>query len=110
MRVNVERNMKKDEKFIAVWSNLRALGLFRYTLLVGVMGWGSSCALLMIVLISSIGLHEHPLTHLILTVAILFPLAGIIFGSFMYSFNENRFQDLGGKTPQDVKNPKTNTK
>ena len=90
--------MNRDEKFIVSWSKQRPIGLARFIQIYGVMGWGSNCALIMIMIFSF--LRDDPLAWFILLIAILFLLGGIFFGFFLFTVNESRYRKLTKGLPE----------
>lgn len=92
--------MNTEEKFVVLWAKQRAIGLIRWTLVNGMMAFGSSCALLAIILFTAFALRQGPVFRGIIALAIAFPLAGIGFGVVIFLWNEARYRSLRAPDPK----------
>ena len=87
-------------RLIARWEKTRALGRTDFILRRGVFGWGIPAALLTIVykVIQEQGFTAPQLTVGLRTViavaVIIFPLAGALFGRWLWSTGEERYRAL----------------
>jgi hypothetical protein len=58
------------------------------------MGWGSTCALLMILLFSIFTTKDDSFRDFIVLMSILFSLGGLLWGWLAFSLNEVRYRQL----------------
>ena len=87
--------LKMEDRFLKTWEHTRELGIVRFTLINGVMAWGSTSALVMIVFLYAIAQgNKAALFPDLLLWAILFPIGGIAFGILVFKGNEARFNEL----------------
>jgi hypothetical protein len=92
--------MNANERFLSWWGKQRAIGLVRFTLINGVMAWGCTCALVMIMLIATISLRQSPIFKAILFFGVSLPLAGVVWGVLVFRLNEARYRDLLHAQPE----------
>ena len=94
--VGCEKMTKKFEK----WEKLREKGKWNYILKYGVMIWGVGTAVFFSLIISFVMERETSFFLILLISLILFPLGGIAWGAFMWSFIERSY--ARNKTTEQV--------
>jgi hypothetical protein len=88
------------KRLIARWERTRALGRTDFILRRGVLGWGLPAAILTIVykVVQEQGFTAPQLTSGLLTVIavalVVFPLAGALFGRWLWTTSEQRYRAL----------------
>jgi hypothetical protein len=73
------------------WENTRKLGLFKFVLFYGVLYWGVTVGILWSVVMQLMNPID-PWYFRPLIALVLFPIAGIFFGLYMWNLNEKKFK------------------
>jgi hypothetical protein len=97
--------MNANEKFLALWGKQRGVGLWRWTLINGVMAFGSSCALLAILLLGVVAFRQDPILKAIIFLTVGFPVGGVVFGVILFKWNEARYHELLKGSPEPNATP-----
>jgi hypothetical protein len=90
------------------WALIRQRGRRRYIFLIGVVRWGIGIAVLSTILGGWLGAPGPFLGRLAIALAV-YPVGGIIYGAWMWSFNERRHSEwIGKRDVQQSESPPKN--
>lgn len=84
----------KQAKRLARLERARAGGMWRYVILAGVVGWGVTVAILFSLFVG--GWTWDGFLSELKTAIVIFPIAGVLFGFFMWNLVNREWQKLQG--------------